>query len=152
VLVWQKMAREALDAFLAKSKIFSLLDEEGVERLARIAQQVDFAAGTEVFREGDQGDAFYCTLSGTLRVSASALLGSSKHVATLIGGSVFGEIAALSGEPRTATVTAQTDVRALKFEMVAVFNVLKDYPKVLAGLNRLGVERTEDLLVKVLEE
>ncbi len=146
------MGREALDTFLGKSKIFSLLDEEGRERLSRVAQEVDFPAGAVIVREGDEGDAFYCTLSGTLKVAAHDYAQSEKHVATLMGGSVFGEIAALSGEPRTATVTAQTDVKALKFEMVAVFGVLKDYPQVLAELNRLGIHRTEDLLAKVIEE
>jgi CRP-like cAMP-binding protein len=152
VVVWQKMGREALDAFIARSKIFGLLDEEGRERLARIAQPLEFPAGTVVFKEGEHGDAFYCTLSGTLKVVANDFAETEKHVATLMGGSVFGEIAALSGEPRTATVTAQSDVKALKFEIVAVFAVLKDYPKVLASLNRLGVQRTEDLLSKVMEE
>ena len=152
MVVWQKMGREALDVFITKSKIFGLLDEEGRERLARIAEEVEFPAGTVVFSEGEEGDAFYCTLSGTLKVVANDYAESEKHLATLMGGSVFGEIAALSGEPRTATVTAQSDVKALKFEMVAVFAVLKDYPQVLAGLNRLGVERSEHLLSKVIEE
>ncbi len=146
------MGREALDAFIEKSKIFSLLDEEGRTRLARISQEVAFPAGTVIFREGDEGDAFYCTLSGTLRVAASDYAESPKHVATLMGGSVFGEIAALSGEPRTASVTAESEVRALRFELVAVFGVLKDYPAVLAELRRLGINRTEDLLAKVMEE
>ena len=146
------MGREALDAFIQKSKIFSLLDEEGRARLARIAQEIDYPAGTVIMREGEEGDAFYCTLSGTLRVKAHDYAENDKHVATLIGGSVFGEIAALTGEPRTATVTAQTEVKALKFEIVAVFGVLKDYPAVLAELNRLGIHRTEDLLTKVMEE
>jgi CRP-like cAMP-binding protein len=146
------MGREALDAFLRRSKIFSLLDEDGRARLARIAQEVEFPAGTVIVREGEEGDAFFCTLSGTLRVSANDYSESEKHVATLMGGSVFGEIAALSGEPRTATVTAESDVRALKFEIVAVFGVLKDYPKVLAELRRLGIHRSEDLLSKVMEE
>ena len=146
------MGREALNAFLAKSKIFSLLDEEGRARLARIAEEVQFPAGTAIVREGEHGDAIYCTLSGTLRVAANDFAQSERHVATLMGGSVFGEIAALSGEPRTATVTAQTEVKALKLEIVAVFAVLKDYPIVLAELQRLGIHRTEDLLSKVMEE
>jgi hypothetical protein len=48
-------------------------------------------------------------------------------------------------------VTAESDVKALKFEIVAVFAVLKDYPTVLAELRRLGIHRSEDLLAKVME-
>lgn len=146
------MDRKTLDGFIEKSKIFGLLDEDGRDRLARIAKKVEFPAGAVIMREGEEGRTFYCTLSGTLKVVANDFSDSEKHVATLVSGSVFGEIAALSGEPRTATITAQTDVEALEFEMVSVFNVLKDHPRVLAELNRLGIDRTEDLLTKVLEE
>lgn len=146
------MARQSMDAFVEKSKIFSLLDEQGIDRLAKVAVEVDFPAGAAIVSEGEAGDAFYCVISGTLKVTASDYTNSEKHVATLMSGAVFGEIAALSGEPRTANVTAQSDVRLLKFEMVSVFGVLKDYPQVLAELNRLGITRSEDLLNKFVEE
>lgn len=146
------MAHQSLEAFIEKSKIFGLLDDPGIQRLEKVAVEVDFPAGTAIVQEGEAGDAFYCLCSGTLKVSANDFGDTEKHLATLMPGAVFGEIAALSGEPRTATVTAQSDVRALKFEIVSVFNVLKDYPNVLAELNRLGITRSEDLLNKLVEE
>ena len=50
------MTREALDAFLEKSKIFRLLDEEGRERLGRIAQEIDHPAGSVIKLELQDGD------------------------------------------------------------------------------------------------
>lgn len=143
------MGVSRLDEVIAKSRILQLLDAEGRERLARIAQEVSYTAGEIVIHEGDPGDAFYAILSGSVTVAADDF-GSEKHLAQLEPGAVFGEIGALTREPRTATVTARTAMTALRFEMVAVFAVLKDYPDVLAELNRLGVTRSEDTLEKMM--
>lgn len=135
---------------VAKSKLFALLDDEGRARIGRIAEALTFPAGTTLIQEGEQGDAFYASLSGVLKVSAADFADEAQQIATLEPGSVFGEIAALTGEPRTATVVAESEVQILKFEMVSVFGVLKDYPDVLAELKRLGLTRTEDLLTKMM--
>lgn len=146
------MTPEAIAPLVAQSKIFSLLDAEGQRRLARIAKETRFAPGTVVMREGEEGQAFFLLLTGMLRVEAADFADQSRHVATLMPGAVFGEIAALTGEPRTATITAAADSVALEFEIVGVFNLLKDYPQALAELKRLGVQRSEDLLAKMNEE
>ncbi len=107
-----------------------------------------------VIKEGEPGDAFFGILSGTVSVDAADpyALGETtqKHLADLSAGTVIGEIGALTREPRTATVTAKSSVRALRFEMVSVFAVLKDYPAALAELNRLGLSRSEDTLEKMM--
>jgi CRP-like cAMP-binding protein len=142
------MPTGALDDLISKSRIFQLLDQAGRERMAGIAVETKFRQGDVILREGDPGDAFYAILSGTVSVSADDF-GNEKHIALLEAGSVFGEIAALTREPRTATLTAKTAVHALKFEMASVLTVLKDYPAVLAELKRLGVTRSEELLEKM---
>jgi CRP-like cAMP-binding protein len=146
------MTPEAIAPLVAQSKIFAMLDPEGRLRLASIAKEVQFPAGTVVMTEGQEGSSFYLLLSGMLRVEASDYTQSQRHVATLLAGAVFGEIAALTGEPRTATITSASEAAALEFEIVAVFNLLKDYPAALAELKRLGVKRSEDLLAKMNEE
>jgi CRP-like cAMP-binding protein len=137
-----------LEEFMQKSRIFQLLDEDGRDRLDRVAKEMSFAPGAVLVRQGDPGDAFYAILSGSIAVKAEDF-GEEKQVAVLEAGNVCGEIAALTREPRTATLTAMTDVSVLRFEIVSVFGVLKDYPEVLAELNRLGVMRSEDLLEKM---
>ncbi len=139
-----------LDELWAKSPLFALLDQDGKARLATIAQHVEFQPGAEILREGDPGEAFYVCLEGDLDVEAKDLADQPQAVAILGPGAVFGEIAALTREPRTATVRARTKVRALKLEIVSVFGILKDYPQILAALNRLGVARSENTLDKVL--
>jgi CRP-like cAMP-binding protein len=137
-----------LEELIQKSRIFQLLDAEGRTRLERVAAEQRFQPGDVLMRQGEPGDAFYAILSGSIGVKAEDY-GEEKQVAVLDAGSVFGEIAALTREPRTATLTAITEVAVLRFEIVSVFAVLKDYPDVLAELNRLGVRRSEDLLEKM---
>jgi CRP-like cAMP-binding protein len=145
-----RVAKSPLQEFISRSHIFQLVDDDGLTRLAKVASEVTFRPGDVILREGDPGDAFYAILQGEVSVDAHDLAGEKKHIALLSSGTVFGEIAALTHEPRTANITALTAVRALRFEIVSVFAVLKDYPDVLAELNRLGVSRSEDLLEKML--
>lgn len=143
---------DALERALAESKIFALLDETGRKRLQAIAVEQSVEPGTTLIREGEPGDAFYMLLEGRLTVDAENFGEDQQRVAVLTDGAVFGEIGALTHEPRTATVTAETAAKILRFEMVSVFGVLKDYPDALAGLKRLGLARSEELLEKLSQD
>jgi hypothetical protein len=81
-------------------EMFALLPLPNLERLASALIEVTFRAGAVVIRAGERGDRFYIVGDGVVEV-ADQLLGP---------GSGFGEIALLRDVPRTATVTANTDV------------------------------------------
>jgi CRP/FNR family transcriptional regulator, cyclic AMP receptor protein len=76
--------------------------------VARIADVVEVAAGTQLTRVGDHGEAFFLILDGRVRVDVS----SRKRVRQGPG-EFFGEMSLLDGGPRSATVVADTDVRLL---------------------------------------
>jgi MFS family permease len=91
--------------------IFGPLSPATLERLAMNLVPVRRGAGETVVREGDVGDRFYLVAAGELDVEVSGASGSR-----LTAGDAFGEIALLRDVPRTATVTAHTDVELYVLE------------------------------------
>jgi hypothetical protein len=91
--------------------LFALLPANTVEQLARRAFAIHYPAGGEVVREGDSGDRFYVLASGDVEVARSG-----RVVAVLGPGQYFGEIALLEDVPRTATVTARSEVNVYALE------------------------------------
>ena len=95
-------------AVLRRTRIFSVLPQPALERVARNAVPVHADAGKIVIREGDAGDRYYAVASGSVDESRAGT-----HVSTLGPGEEFGEIALLRDVPRTATVIATTDSQLL---------------------------------------
>lgn len=84
---------------------FTVLSPAVLESLARGLRELTLPAGAAVITEGETGDAFYVIESGSVEVTQHG-----RHLRTQGAGEYFGEIALLNDIPRTATVTAATDV------------------------------------------
>ena len=98
-------APEGLDA-LRTVPIFEPLHPSVLEEMAHQLESLTFAAGETVVREGDVADRFYVIVEGEVEVSHGDVV-----VRRETAGDFFGEIGLLRDVPRTATVTAVTDVR-----------------------------------------
>lgn len=73
--------------------------------LARATDEVrSFKAGETIFRQGDRGHEFYVVKSGTISVRLG-----NRTLQTLSEGEIFGEMALIDSEPRSASVVAETD-------------------------------------------
>jgi MFS family permease len=96
---------------LAANEIFAPLPEVLLERLAGRLAPVSVAAGEVVFRQGDHGDRYYLIREGQVDVVLDGAQARS-----LGPGEGFGEIALLRDVPRTATVSALTDVSLYALE------------------------------------
>ena len=94
---------------LARVDVFRALDAEKIDQLARRLRHVVFGPGEVILRQGDPGDSLYVVRGGTVVVQIG-VLGASKEIATLGDGQFFGEMSLMTGESRTATVVAKTDV------------------------------------------
>lgn len=75
----------------------------------RSEESAHYADGDVIFKEGSRGEDVYIILSGKVEVS-QRVGDDSIPIATLEEGDFFGEAAPLTGEPRSATITAVTDV------------------------------------------
>ena len=94
---------------LSSVPLFAELSRQELEQIAGVGREVEFAQGSPIVEHGMQASDFYLILDG------QALLEVPKKKPRQLGpGDSFGEISVLDGGPRTATVTAQTPVKAFR--------------------------------------
>jgi hypothetical protein len=96
---------EDLVRLVRRVEVFSELPLTAVERLAAGMTPIAVPAGEALMREGEPGDSFVVVASGEIEVTAGG-----RVLQRLGPGAGVGEIALLRNTPRTATVTALTDV------------------------------------------
>jgi len=95
--------REQSAVELLKSvALFADLEGEELERFSHVAVPRSFPAGTRVFHEGDSSDACYIVKEGSFRVTREHSDGRAITLATLGPGEIFGELAMLDGDSRSA--------------------------------------------------
>jgi CRP/FNR family cyclic AMP-dependent transcriptional regulator len=99
------VAQGSID-LLERVPIFHGLDHRELERIASSMKQRTFRAGDTVTAEGTGGVGFFVIESGQAKVTIGG-----KDRRTLGPGDYFGEVALLTDSPRTATITAETDLR-----------------------------------------
>ena len=92
--------------FLKQASPFSTLDGERMSRLASRLMRFEVPAGTTIIRQGDSGEECYLLRSGRVEVLEGRVQGDERNVAVLDPGSLLGEAALLTDEPRNATVRA----------------------------------------------
>jgi len=97
---------EGAAALLRRVPIFSDLDDKELERIATTMKQRTFQAGDQVTTEGQGGVGFFVIEGGEALVSVG---GDERR--RLGPGDYFGEVALLNQSARTATITAQTELR-----------------------------------------
>lgn len=91
---------------LESSKLFSRLPAAELKRIRAVARELQFAPGQEIFREGDAGDGVYVVKSGQVQISGVVGPGQSHVFAMILPGDMFGEMAMLDNQPRSAFASA----------------------------------------------
>ncbi|HUF12551.1 MAG TPA: cation:proton antiporter [Longimicrobiales bacterium] len=113
------------DELLAKVPFFKGLPREEFERIVPLLRQRTYLANEIIVRQGALDTSMFLISRGVVRVIVSRETFGEMPVATLLAGDFFGEMAALTANPRTATVKAVTDcsvyvMRAEDLQAVAV--------------------------------
>jgi len=91
---------------LESASLFRNLNRDELGALRRIAQERRFAAGQEIFREGDPGDGVYVVKDGLVEISGSLGQSERRVFARIEAGGMFGEMAVIEHRPRSASATA----------------------------------------------
>jgi len=113
---------------LKQVSLFERTPDRVLAGLARTLVEEEFAAGTDLIVEGAVEDWLFVLIDGSVRVTRS------DRVVDLEAGQVVGELAVLEPEPRTATVSALTDVHAFRLRKVDFDEALRTRPEIAAGV------------------
>ncbi|MFN3740024.1 MAG: cyclic nucleotide-binding domain-containing protein [Thermodesulfovibrionales bacterium] len=109
-----------------------------------------FNKGDIVIEEGDSGDSIYLIKSGRAKVSTH-VLGKVIELAILDKGDIFGEVAFLTGRPRTATVTAIERLEVLEFTRPVLERIIERDPSILKTLQDFYYSRLQNTITKARE-
>ncbi len=123
---------------LRKVTLFSVLEDRDLESLAEEFNERRFSAGHAVALEGEGGLVFFVVESGEASVQVHG-----EEVATLGPGDSFGEIALIDRRPRTATVTAATDLICYSLPVFVFRPFVESRPQVAWKLLEAMADRLE---------
>jgi CRP/FNR family transcriptional regulator, cyclic AMP receptor protein len=130
------MARRSRDPKvqrLSQVQLFKSCSKRELTRIAALSNEVDIAAGTVLMRQGDPGQECFVIEKGQAKATVRGKKGR-----TMGPGECFGEMALLHSAPRSATVTAETDMSLVVLGSREFWTLLEDVPgvalKVLAAV------------------
>lgn len=136
-------------ALLGRVPVFSTLAPEELAQVAEVAVPRRFEAGEVVFKEGDEGTTCYILRSGKARAVREHPDGRSITLAHFVPGDIFGEMAILDGERRSATVEVTEGTETIAILAADMHRLLRAHPdislKLIAALGQRLRETNERL-------
>ncbi|NOZ85948.1 MAG: cyclic nucleotide-binding domain-containing protein [Deltaproteobacteria bacterium] len=121
---------------LKEIELFSRIPGDDLARLAFLAEEVIFEPGEIVFEEGELGDALYLVLSGRAKIyRGKTVLAEVKEK------DVYGEMALLDSEPRSASVSAIDELKCLRIARADFNDLLSERNSVARGIIQVLVKR-----------
>jgi CRP/FNR family transcriptional regulator, cyclic AMP receptor protein len=119
---------------LRRVPLFSELSTGELERVAQVGVPRSFPRETRIFHEGDPGDACYIVREGSARVTREHPDGRAITLATLGPGAIFGELAMLDGERRSASVEASENTELVALPASDVRKLIREHPEMAEKL------------------
>ena len=126
--------------FLLRTKLFNTLPLEAITPLLESMKLKHFKAGDRIIKQGEKGTHFYFILDGSCNVNLEKNDMTYK-VAHLTVGDIFGEMAVVTGEYRSAHVDAETDIDVLSMSRKKFESLSKKYPDLRDFLSEVITHR-----------
>jgi CRP-like cAMP-binding protein len=109
--------------------MFAAVPEDTLAAVAGVVEELEASAGTPVFRKGDLGQEMYIIVAGSVRIH------DGEQVINRLGAyDVFGEMALLDSEPRSASVTTEEDTLLLRLHQDDFFDLFEDHSAIARGI------------------
>jgi len=135
-----------LDTLLALSPLFRGIKPPERKKLISRFQLMVAEEGKDIVKEGEPGDALYIIKSGVVEVVTHNARGEKVVLATLSEGDFFGEIALITGAPRTATVKAVKETRLMKLGKGEFEEIASSHPEVMQVAKSYLEHRAEETI------
>lgn len=138
--------RGGSEQFLAAIPLFAdVLGQGQIKELAGASHAAFFRSGTLLMSQGDFGGSMFAIAEGVVSVVFTDRDGREQEVATLGPGEVVGEMSLFTGDRRTATVSAQTNVHALEIPKAALEKLFARSPDLLDKFGAILAARQAEL-------
>lgn len=135
-------------ADLLSAHLFQDLLPENLAQVIPSFSEKTFACNETIIYRGDPGYSLFIILSGTVDVTLINDEGVEYSINTQGRGENFGEMALMTGEPRSANVKAVTEVRLAELSQEAFFELIATYPTLVDGLLRQLAQRRGKTMVR----
>jgi len=134
---------------LRRIDLFASLGPSQIEELAESSAKLLYTRGEILVRQGSSGDSLFLVTRGEVGVSVATGSGECMHLANLGRGSYFGEMSLLTGEPRSATVSANTETEVIVVQKAGLSKLLETEASILEPLTDMLEKRLEDRASRV---
>lgn len=121
---------------LKSTDIFSEISEDDLLSVASQLIEMEYEKDSTILKENELGTSMYIIVRGKVDVIIDDV-----KVATLGENSIFGELAALDPEPRSATVKTIEDSLVFKINSTVIYNLISEYPSVARGIIKILCNR-----------
>lgn len=142
---------EAAALSLSGIELFEDLTDAERDRLSRLCRSRRYCAGQMIVGHEEPSNDVYFILAGHVRATVFSPSGRQVSFADLAAGMSFGELAAIDGAPRSATIVALSDTVVACMSAAAFARVLDDHPAVTSRLLRHLVALVRRLSDRVVE-
>ena len=119
-----RVGRDQKIRHLERVPIFEDCSMKQLRAIADISKIVEVPERTVLCRVGEPGDEFFVIVDGTALVTVSP-----QRTVRVRPGEFFGEMSLIDGEPRSATVKAETDLRLLVIDRIHFWTLLREVPE-----------------------
>jgi rhodanese-related sulfurtransferase len=115
---------------LARSPVFKELPKEALEAIAGAVDSLVVSQSSIILRQGDPGDCLYIIRSGSVRIFRKNKEGMNLDISIKGPGETFGEMALLTGEPRSADVETLGETHLMVLSKDQLDRIMRDFPDV----------------------
>jgi len=134
---------------LRKIPLFANIDPAKLKLMCFASERLTFKEGQSLFDQGDSADSAYIIVAGAADVIVTT--GKPSVVAKVATNDIVGEIAILCDVPRTATVTATSELIALKITKDLFFRMVTDFPEMGVEIMRVLAHRLENTTADLIK-